>query len=75
MINLCPIQTAALEARVQRGDARTSDLVDVAERVGLSRIAGTAQRAVDHFITTERRAGRLQMVGGRWARKQQEAAL
>lgn len=71
MITLCPIQTGALHDRVTRGAARTSDLVDVAERVGFSRAHGTAQRAVDHFITTERRAGRLQMVGGRWARKHQ----
>jgi hypothetical protein len=64
--HLCPIQTKALVDRVTHGDARTSDLVDVAERVGFSRAHGTAQRAVDHFITTERRAGRLHMVGGRW---------
>jgi hypothetical protein len=70
MINLCPIQHNALRDRVTRGDARTSDLVDAAERAGFSRTTGTAQRAVDHFITTERLAGRLHMIDGRWARKQ-----
>jgi hypothetical protein len=71
MIDLCPIQTTALQERATRGDARTSDLIDVAERVGFSRKHGTAQRAVDHFIITERRAGRLHMIGGRWVHNHQ----
>lgn len=66
-------QFAELTARMDAGPFRTSELVDVAERIGFCRNAGTAQRVVEHVITKERRAGRVEMVNGKWQRAARKA--